>query len=304
MTNEATPTVVGLGPVDPTLVLPYLPENVRFVEDPEPADLAVAEGAIVRAAYDVDRDLMACMPALRVVARTGVGYDRVDVAAAAERGIHVAITPGSNARAVAEGAFAMLLSLVKRVGVSHDYVAGNHWGSEPVPVPGDAHGKTLAVIGFGRIGRIIAGFGEAFGMRVIVHDPFVQSDSHDNVSLEDAVRQADALTLHLPGGDGELLPLELLRQARPGLVLVNCARADLVATETLCAALDDGVLGGVGLDVFVDEPTHNHPLAGRSNVLLSPHTTGLSEAAMAATFQMAAEAVSAALRGEKPQFTV
>jgi D-3-phosphoglycerate dehydrogenase len=234
------------------------------------------------------------------VARTGVGVDRVDVAAAAERGIAVAVTPGSNSRAVAEGAFAMVCSLVKRLGESNAFVASGNWGSGSAPVPGDLFGKTLAVLGFGRIGRIIAGFGAAFGMRVIVHDPFVRSEEYENASLEEAVRLADAITLHLPGGGGELLPIELLRTARPGLVLVNCARADLVSAATLRAGLDEGLLAGVGLDVFEVEPARDHPLAGDQRVLLSPHTTGLSEGAMAATFRMAAEAVTATLAGGSP----
>lgn len=296
----ADAVVVGLGPVDPALVRPFLPEGALFVADPSAGDLAVAEGAIVRAAFDVDRPLLDRMPRLRVVARTGVGVERVDVAAAAERGIAVAVTPGSNSRAVAEGAFAMVCSLVKRLGESNAFVASGNWGSGPAPVPGDLFGKTLAVLGFGRIGRIIAGFGAAFGMRVIVHDPFVRSEEYENASLEEAVRLADALTLHLPGGGGELLPIELLRTARPGLVLVNCARADLVSAATLRAGLDEGLLAGVGLDVFEVEPARDHPLAGDQRVLLSPHTTGLSEGAMAATFRMAAEAVTATLAGGSP----
>ncbi|MBP1326468.1 D-3-phosphoglycerate dehydrogenase [Leucobacter exalbidus] len=289
------PIVVGLGPVDPALVTPFLGEDVQFVSNPSPGDFAVAQGAIVRAAYDVDGPLLDRMPALRVVARTGVGVERVDVAEAEARGIVVATTPGSNARAVAEGAFAMLLSLVKRVPESHRYVAADEWGSGPVPVPGDAHGLTLAILGYGRIGRIVAGFATAFGMRVLIHDPFVQADDFENVSLAEAVARADALTLHLPGGDGELVPRELLATAKPGLVVVNCARAELISTATIVWGLESGQLGGVGLDVFESEPTHAHPLAHDPRVLLSPHTTGLSKAAMAATFQMAAEAVSKAL---------
>lgn len=298
------PVVVGLGPVDPRLVVPHLGAGVTFVADPTPEDLAKAQGAIVRAAFVVDREFLARMPRLRVIARTGVGVERIDLTAAAEREVVVAVTPGSNSRAVAEGAFAMLSSLVKRVGESHEFVASGHWGVEPVPVPGDLHEKTLAVLGYGRIGRIIAGFGEAFGMRVVVHDPFVQAEVFENVTLEEAVRLADVITLHLPGGDDELLPLELLRQAKPGLVVVNCARADLVRTETLQSALAEGILGGVGLDVFESEPMVSHPLADDPRVLLSPHTTGLSLAAMEATFRMAAEAVAATLAGCYPTFTV
>ena len=304
MSEEHAPVVVGLGPVDPALVTPFLGEGVLFVSDPTAGDLAVAQGAIVRAAYDVDRALLDRMPALRIVARTGVGVERVDVAACHERGIAVAITPGSNARAVAEGAFAMLLALIKRVPESHRFVASGAWGRGTVPVPGDAHGKTLAVVGFGRIGRIIAGFAAAFGMRVLVHDPFVQAEEFENVTLEQAVARADALTLHLPGGDGELLPRSLLETARPGLVLVNCARAELVSTETITWGLGAGVLAGVGLDVYSSEPLRSHPLAEDPRVLLSPHTAGLSEAAMAATFQMAAEAVAETLAGRYATFTV
>ncbi|MHA3685113.1 NAD(P)-dependent oxidoreductase [Leucobacter sp. HY1908] len=300
----SSPLVVGLGPVDPALVLPHLGAGVRFEPEPDASDLAAAEGAIVRAAYDVDRALLAHMPALRVVARTGVGVERVDVAACHERGIAVAVTPGSNARAVAEGAFAMLLALIKRVPQSHAFVAGDRWGEAAVPVPGDALGKTLAVIGFGRIGRVIAGFATAFGMRVLVHDPFVQAEEFENVTLAEAVARADAITLHLPGGDGELLPRELLATAQPGLVLVNCARAELVSTATLAWGLGSGILAGVGLDVFAAEPMRGHPLAHDPRVVLSPHTSGLSEAAMAATFQMAAEAVRESLAGRYPTFTV
>lgn len=303
------PAVVGLGPVDPALVAPYLPEDARFVAHPSAGDLAEAEGAIVRAAVDVDRELLARMPRLRVIARTGVGVDRVDVAAAAERGIPVAITPGSNTRAVAEGAFAMLAALVKRVGESDAYVAGGRWGVDPAPVPGDLFERTLAVIGYGRIGRIVAGFGRAFGMRVLAHDPYVPNaeiaaDGADPVPLEEAVARADALTLHLPGDGGELITRDLLRRARPGLVLVNCARASLVATDTLVDGLGSGALGGVGLDVFDPEPVSGHPLAGHPRALLSPHTSGLSEAATRATFRMAAEAVADVLAGRYATFTV
>lgn len=298
------PIVVGLGPVDPGLVTPYLGEGTVFVPDPGPGELAEAQGAIVRAAYDVDRALLSRMPRLRVIARTGVGVDRVDIAAAHERDIAVAVTPGSNSRAVAEGAFALVATLVKRVGTSHAYVSADRWGIDPVPMPGDLHGATLAVLGFGRIGRIIAGFGAAFGMHVIVHDPFVAAEEYENVSLAEAVRRADALTLHLPGGEGELLPIELLREARRGLMIVNCARADLVRTETLQTALAEGILGGVALDVFESEPVTQHPLAADPRVLLSPHTTGLSLRATEATFQMAAEAVRDVLAGGMPQFSI
>lgn len=296
--------VVALGPVDAADVTPYLPANAHFVPDPTAADLAIAEAAIVRAAFDLDRAMLERMPRLRVIARTGVGVERVDVDAANERGIPVAITPGSNSRAVAEGAFTMLASLMKNLGESHRYVSAGEWGSEPVPEAGDLYGRTLAILGYGRIGKIVAGYGRAFGMEVVVHDPYVTADDAENVDLEEAVRRADALTLHLPGGGGELLPLDILRNAKRGLVVVNCARADLVSTATLREALDTGILGGVGLDVFEHEPVQHHPLAGRTDVLLSPHTSGFSQAARRETLRMAAEAVHEVLSGRYPTFIV
>ncbi|TDP93307.1 D-3-phosphoglycerate dehydrogenase [Leucobacter luti] len=301
--GSAARIVVGLGPVDAALVQPHLGPDVVFVEHPTASDLAAAEGAIVRAAVAVDRDVLGRMPALRVIARTGVGVERVDLEAAQERGILVATTPGSNSRAVAEGAFAMIAALVKRVPESNAFVSDGEWGSAAPPTPGDLGGLTLAVLGYGRIGRILAGFGRAFGMRILVHDPFVAAEDAENVSLVEAVARADVISLHLPGGGGELLPIELLKTARPGLVLVNCARADLVTTTTIERALDAGILGGVGLDVFDEEPITSHPLAGRPHVLLSPHTSGLSAGATRETFRMAAVAIAEAFGGRYPTFT-
>ncbi|KAB1644334.1 hypothetical protein F8O06_09780 [Pseudoclavibacter sp. CFCC 14310] len=302
--NGGQPVVVGLGPVDPALVTEWLGDDVRLVTDPSAADLAEAQGAIVRAAYVVDRAALDAMPALKVIARTGVGVDRVDVAAATERGIPVAITPRSNARAVAEGAITLAAALVKRVPQEHRLVSTGQWGTAPIPTPGDLLGSRLGVVGYGRIGRIVAQLGQALGFEVSVHDPYIQADDLPNRSLAELVAESDVLTLHVPETDRPLLDRDLLWSAKPGQVLINCSRAGLVDIDLLDEALEAGVLGGVGLDVFASEPAPHHPVFDRDNVLVSPHVTGLSVAASEATFRMAAQAVAAVIAGGRPEFAV
>lgn len=294
--------VVGLGPVEPSLVTAWLGPDTDFEPEPDESALARAEGAIVRAAFDVDAALLDRLPALRVIARTGVGVERVDLAAATARGIPVAITPGANARAVAEGTIALVAALVKRLPRTHRFVADGEWAAGAVPpTPGDFHGSRYTVVGYGRIGRLVAGFAQALGFQVHVHDPFAQAEHYPNVTLEQAVTDGEVLSLHAPGGQGALIDRDLLLRARPGLILVNAARGGLVGLDDLHEALDRGVLGGVGLDVFEKEPAHHHPLFSRTEVLLSPHITGLSAAASAATFQQAAQAVADALAGRPIQ---
>ncbi|SJM64018.1 NAD(P)-dependent oxidoreductase [Gulosibacter sp. 10] len=293
-------TVVGLGPVDGSVVGPLLPEGARFAAEPDAADLAAADAAIVRAAYAVGAAELERMPNVRVLARTGVGVERIDLDAATARGVAVAITPGSGARAVAEGAFTMAAALVKRTLVSHEFVRSGRWARERPPVPGDLAGATMAVIGFGRIGRLIAALADAFGMRVLVHDPFVRAEEYENRSLDEALCEADAVSLHIPGGQGTIVDAGRIARMRPGAVIVNCARAELVDLDAAADALEAGRLGGLGLDVFAVEPPEHHRVFDLENVLLSPHTTGLSAGATVLTLEMAAAAVSAVLRGEAP----
>ncbi|MGD0068040.1 MAG: NAD(P)-dependent oxidoreductase [Streptosporangiaceae bacterium] len=158
------PVVVALGPVDPALVTGVFDGHCRFVADPGPAELSLAEGAIVRADARVDQALLDQAPALRVVARTGVGVELVDVTAATARGIAVVITPGAGAAAVAEGAIGMALHLVKRFGTLTALVRAGRWAQRTEVPVGDLGGATLGVVGYGRIGQRTAQLGAAFGM--------------------------------------------------------------------------------------------------------------------------------------------
>ncbi len=298
------PVVVALGTVDPALVAGVLDGHCRFVAAPDDADLAAAAGAIVRADVPVDQALLGRAPRLRVLARTGVGTNLVDVPAATARGIAVVITPGAGAAAVAEGAIGMALHLVKRFGPLTALVREGRWAQRGGTAVGDLGGATLGVVGYGRIGRRTAELGTAFGMRVLAYDPL--SPPPDDVrcaDLGELAARSDVITLHLPLTDQtrHLVGDAFLAQVKPGAVLVNCGRGGLLDTDAVWRALSSGQLSGVGLDVFDPEPPAPHPLFGHPNVVLTPHLMGLSRRATAATFAAAARGVLDVLSGGEPQ---
>jgi D-3-phosphoglycerate dehydrogenase len=302
------PVVVALGIVDPALVEGVLDGHCRFVADPGGADLAAAAGAIVRADVRVDQALLGRAPALRVLARTGVGTDLVDLAAATARGIAVVITPGAGAAAVAEGAIGMALHLVKRFGPLTALVREGRWAERGGIGVGDLGGATLGVIGYGRIGRRTAELGAAFGMRVLAYDPFSKPPAGlPSVvycdGLADLAARSDVITLHLPLNDQtrHLVSDAFLDRVKPGAILVNCGRGGLVDTDAVWRALTSGRLSGVGLDVFDPEPPAPHPLFSHPDVVLTPHLMGLSHQATAATFAAAAQGVLDVLAGRQPQ---
>lgn len=285
--------VVGLGPVDPALVEPVLGPGLAFRPEPDAADLAVAQGAIVRAAFPADAAALAGMPRLRVLARTGVGTERVDLDACAERGIEVVTTPGSNANAVAEGVFAHALHLVKRLGELHPLVRDGRWAHAAALRMGDLEGATMGVVGYGRIGRRVAEVACAFGMRVLAADPVAEVPADRRASLAELLAGSDVVTLHAPlvAATRRLVGPAAVAAMRPGAILVNLARGGLVDQHALLDGLESGRLGGVGLDVFEDEPPAHHPLFDHPRVLLTPHATGISERALRATVIAAAQGV-------------
>src|SRR6478752_9901312 len=176
--STTSETFVALGAIDPDLATPFLASGQRLVLDPTDEDLAAADAAIVRAAFTVDKAMLERMPALKVLARTGVGTDLVDVAEAGRRGIPVVITPGSNTSAVAEGVFAHLLATVKRLSTLTALVREGRWNERGAVTVGDLDGKTLGIVGFGRIGRRAANIAAAFDMRVLAYDPYVEVPAH------------------------------------------------------------------------------------------------------------------------------
>ncbi|WP_129659956.1 hydroxyacid dehydrogenase [Rothia uropygialis] len=298
--------VIGLGPVPPEEVETVLGADVDFVADPGPQDLAVAEGAIVRAAVTVGEAELARMPELKVIARTGVGVDDVDVPAAGRRGIPVAITPGTNTNAVAEGAFAHILHLVKSLDPLTRLVREGRW-SERAGVPvGDLEGATLGIVGYGRIGRRVAHIAQAFGMEILAYDPVATVDSEIRAeTVGELLKGSDVVSLHLPLVEQtrNLIDRDALNIMRPGAVLINVSRGGIVDEDALLEALEEGRIAGAGLDAFDPEPAQDHPLYQHPKTVLTPHVMGLSKNAASATFHDAALAVRAVLDGGQPAAT-
>jgi phosphoglycerate dehydrogenase-like enzyme len=301
--NIDRPVVVALGPVDPALVTGVLANEIAFVADPSEQDIANAAGAIVRADAVVDAAFLARAPRLRVIARTGVGVDHVDLPAVTARGIPVVITPGSGTRAVAEGVFALALHLVKRLGPSTDLVRQGRWTDRGQVSLGDLDGATIGIIGHGRIGRRVGELATAFGMHVVAYDPL--SAPPPEIAAPDVLELASAsevLTLHVPLTEDthHLVDKAFLDRVRPGTILINCSRGGLVDLDAALAALKSGRLGGVGLDVFDPEPPEHHPLFDHPDVVLTPHLMGMTRRAAAATFVDAARGVADVLAGRRP----
>jgi phosphoglycerate dehydrogenase-like enzyme len=296
--------VVGLGKVDPGLVTGVLGDGIDFVAEPAEADLAVAEGAIVRADAVVDAAFLDRTPRMRVLARTGVGTDLVDLEAATARGIAVVVTPGSGTRAVAEGVLAHTLALVKRVAPLTALVSGGRWAERDSGGPiGDLDGATIGIIGYGRIGRRVGELAAAFGMRVLAYDPFAPPPAEVACTdLDELVAAGDVLTLHVPltSENHHLVDAAFLARTKPGAVLINCGRGGLVDLGAALAALESGQLSGVGLDVFESEPPVHHPIFDHPSVSLTPHLMGLTRKATAATFADAARGVVDVLEGIRP----
>ena len=200
MASISTPQiVVALGDVEAGLVEQVLAPHQLLIHNPTAEDLSRADAAIVRAAYTVDRELLDRMPALKVIARTGVGTDLVDVAEANRRGIPVVITPGSNTASVAEGVFSHLLALVKKLSTLTSLVRDGRWEQRSTINVGDLEGFTLGIIGYGRIGRRVARIAEAFDLSVLAYDPFADVPAGIRCeTVEELLRRSDFVTLHVP----------------------------------------------------------------------------------------------------------
>lgn len=299
--------VIGLGPVPADVVEPVLGPDVDFRPEPTDADRARAAGAIVRAASPVGAPELARMPQVKVLARTGVGYNLVDVQAAADRGVTVAITPGSNTNAVAEGVFAHLLHLVKQLAPLTRLVAEGRWDERATASVGDLEGSVLGIVGYGRIGRRVHRLAEAFGMDVVAHDPVAEVPDRIRAdTLEELLSRSDSVTLHVPllPATRGLIGKRAVESMRPGAFLLNLSRGGLLDEDAVLQALDSGQLAGVGLDAFEPEPPQDHPLYHHGNVVLSPHLMGLSRRAARATFIDAAQAVRDVLDGGTPHAVV
>jgi D-3-phosphoglycerate dehydrogenase len=283
---------------DVTILDAYAPED-RYIA------ACVEASAILARLGTVTRRVIEAAPQLRIIARHGVGVDAVDLAAATERGILVTTTGALNAAAVAEYTFALLLTLMRKTREADETMRAGLWHRDPL-VGGELDGRTLGIIGLGAIGRRVARQGLGFGMRVIASDPGLSEPPFDGVRLAsrgDLLAAADIVSLHtrLTPETTRLIDAAALAAMKPGAVIVNTARGELIDEPALIAALRSGRLGGAALDCFAEEPLPlQSPLRHLPNVLLSPHVAGQSEAALIRVGVAAAEAVLDDLAGRRP----
>lgn len=268
-----------------------------------------AIGLIVRGVTPISRRLIESGKELRVIGRTGAGYDNVDILAATENGIPVVFAPGAGTRAVAEGTLLMLLALTKRLRELDQKTRAGNWGARDEVAIGDLCGATLGVIGLGRIGSQVGRLAQAFGMNVIASDPAVKKDVAESmgielVSFDVLLRTSDFISLHAPLNDQTrgLINAESLHSMKRGAVLINLARGGLLADlDVLNEALESGTLSALGLDVYPNEPPDiSHPIFRRADVLCTPHCMGLSARAAHATFSMVSEGMADVFHGRIP----
>jgi D-3-phosphoglycerate dehydrogenase / 2-oxoglutarate reductase len=262
------------------------------------------DGILIRSATKLDAELLEKASRLRAVGRAGVGVDNVDVAAATKRGVAVANAPQSNVITAAEHTMALLLALARNVPQAHASLTGGAW--ERSKFSGvELYEKTLGILGFGRIGQLVAQRARGFGMHVIAFDPFVAAERFRELGVDQAgssdevCAAADFLTLHLPNTPDTKgwLNAEALAKCKDGVRILNVARGPLVVDEDLKTAIDSGKVAGAALDVFISEPVTEHPLFGYPNVIVTPHLgASTAEATDRAGYQ-AAEQVVAALTG-------
>jgi D-3-phosphoglycerate dehydrogenase len=266
--------------------------------------IADFDGILIRSSTQVDDDLLAKADRLRVVARAGVGVDNVDVDAATRRGVVVANAPQSNVITAAEHTMALLLALARNVPQAHASLVGGAWDRARFSGV-ELHEKTLGIIGFGRIGQLVAHRARGFGMRVIAFDAYLAEERFRELGVERATNpdeiytEADFITVHLPKNKETegWLNAAAFAKMKDGVRILNVARGPLVVDADLQAALDSGKVAGAALDVFHTEPVTDHPLFGYPNVIVTPHLgASTAEATDRAGYQ-AAEQVVAALTG-------
>ncbi len=242
------------------------------------AAVADANALIIRSGVQADAELLARAPQLKAIARAGVGVDNVDLAAASARGILVMNTPGGNTISTAEHAFGLMLALARHIPQAHQSLLQGRWERKKF-VGGELKGKTLGIIGLGRIGQALATRAQAFEMAVIAHDPYLPPAVAAALAvpllpLDEVYARADYLSLHALITDDTrgMINAAAIAKMKRGARIINAARGALINAADLAAALQSGALAGAALDVYEPEPPPaDHPLIGLPNVIHTPH---------------------------------
>ena len=283
------------------------------IADPETLrkKLQHANGVVCQLTDAMTDELMAAAPKLKVISQVAVGYDNIDVAAATRRGIVVTNTPGVLTESTADLTFALLLGVARRVTEAERYLRAGKWKRWDIDLLAgiDLSGKTLGIVGMGRIGKAVARRARGFSMRILYSSPTPLSDAEaaelgaQHVPLRALLQHSDFVTLHVPYRESthHLIGIDELSVMKRGAFLVNTSRGPIVHEAALVAALEEGMLSGAGLDVFEDEPKVHEGLLARDNVMLLPHIGSATIATRTRMCTLAAENCVAVLKGERPK---
>ena len=311
-------SIMITGPVDP-LVSEALGAFGTAVETPDIEERTLIEHApdavaiVCRGEARITRAVIDAAPRLRVIGRTGVGVDSIDVARATERGVPVINTPGANARSVAEGALTLALVLLKEVFHWDRQVRTGNWAARYRLITRDIEGVVLGIVGFGNIGRTLAGLALPLGFTVVASDPFVsaadaQAAGVELLPLDDLLSRADVVSLHatLTADTAGLIDAAALARMKRGALLLNLGRGGLIdGLDILHDALQEGRLGAVALDTFEPEPPDlGHPIFRHERCICSPHVLGLTPGAMHRIYTSMAADMAAVLSGKPPRHCV
>lgn len=273
-------------------------------------EIVEADALVIRTAGYYDGPLMDCAPRLKVIGRHGVGYDQIDVPAATERGIQVVYTPGANTEAVCQHTIAYMIGLSKHFPQQMRSLVDGRYDDRTKYVGRDLNGRTLGIVGFGRIGRRVGAVAfQAFGMRVLYADIAAAPAEVEaragarRVELDELLKESEYVTLHVPLDDAtrRLIDAGALSRMPAGAILVNTCRGPVVDEFAVAAALDSGHLWGYGADVYgVEPPPADHPLIGRPDVMLTPHSAAQTVESLTNMAREVATDVVGVLEGRPP----
>ncbi|WP_020577051.1 phosphoglycerate dehydrogenase [Actinopolymorpha alba] len=281
--------------------------------DQRPADervgLLAQADAIIAGTRPLTADHLSAAERLRLIVRTGVGYDNVDVEAASRQGIPVCITPGVNRQAVAEYVFALALAHSRHIVPNAAQLAAGTWNQ---PTGRELAGRTLGVVGLGSVGKAVADLAKAFRMNVLAYDPaldheYADANAVEATSLPDLLARADIVTLHLFLDDTtrNLIDASALAAMKPDALIVNTSRGGIVNEEALAQAVRSGAIAGAAIDVFSEEPLPwESPLRSVDGILTTSHIAGATQEARAKSGALAAEIVISALNGAEPAHVI
>ncbi|MGI6488291.1 MAG: phosphoglycerate dehydrogenase [Syntrophothermaceae bacterium] len=263
------------------------------------------DAIVVRSATQINEELLERATRLKMVGRAGNGIDNIDVEACTRQGVIVANTPDSNTISAAEQTFSLMLSSLRNTAEANAFIKGGKWDRKPFRGM-EIYGKTLGIVGLGRIGSMVATRARAFGCRVIAYDPYIADERFERFraekknTLEELVREADIITVHTPRNEETMgmIGEKELAMAQDGVRVVNCARGGIINEKALLEALKSGKVGSAGLDVFEKEPSYGNPLFEFKNVVVTPHLGADTYEAQYRVGVNIAEQVIKGLRGE------